>query len=221
MKYAPELLGKLAVRIDASGGADACHPWTGSVHTKKGMVSPTPIVSLRKSNYNPRKVVYEVTRDVDLPFGQRVSDNCGNTICCNPSHLVGGSVLDRVLDRVDQSGGPDACWPYRGHLSKGYGRIRVGHNGPRKFAHRIMWEQRNGRELRDDELCLHSCDNAKCCNPAHLRPGTDAENIADMWNRNRGSQGEKHGESVKRAREAKAAGYVREKKRGGRKPRAA
>ena len=32
---------------------------------------------------------------------------------------------------------------------------------------------------------MHSCDNPPCCNPAHLRAGTHAENEADKWARNR------------------------------------
>ncbi len=38
---------------------------------------------------------------------------------------------------------------------------------------------------------LHGCDNPPCCNPAHLRLGTQAENIADCIRRNRKAIGER------------------------------
>ena len=38
---------------------------------------------------------------------------------------------------------------------------------------------------------LHSCDNPLCCNPAHLRTGTPAENSADKVSRGRQARGTK------------------------------
>lgn len=33
---------------------------------------------------------------------------------------------------------------------------------------------------------IHSCDNPPCVNPAHLRPATTRENVADMIAKERG-----------------------------------
>ena len=59
-------------------------------------------------------------------------------------------------------------------------------------AHRWAWEHASG--LRPTRLqLLHSCDETGCVNPAHLAPGTQAENMAHMhlrgraWRRHTGS----------------------------------
>jgi len=75
------------------------------------------------------------------------------------------------------------CWPWRGNMkSDGYGHFKI--KGKFKIAHRVAWEIVNGEPL-GDRHCLHACDNPACCNPHHLRAGTAADNIADMWSRGR------------------------------------
>ena len=95
---------------------------------------------------------------------------------------------------VDRSGGPDACWPWIGRrFPNGYGYFQ----GPRPLrrsvlAHREAWRFTNG-ELADGLFALHHCDNPPCCNPAHLFTGTHTENMADMYRKDRGPTGERHG----------------------------
>lgn len=93
----------------------------------------------------------------------------------------------RFWQMVDDSGGPDACWPWQGQmLSSGYGRVRV-EAGPRgrRRAHRIALTIAAGGPTREAPYALHSCDNPPCCNPGHLRWGTQADNIADAVARER------------------------------------
>lgn len=39
----------------------------------------------------------------------------------------------------------------------------------------------------ESRIVLHSCDNTRCCNPAHLVLGTPQDNVTDMWNKGRGN----------------------------------
>lgn len=71
-------------------------------------------------------------------------------------------------------------WP--GRLDKdGYGVINVaGH----KKAHRLIYTLFAG-QIPPGLGILHSCDNPKCVNPAHLRPGTASDNARDRVVRGR------------------------------------
>jgi hypothetical protein len=86
---------------------------------------------------------------------------------------------ERFWSKVDQSGGPSACWPWIGKLSSnGYGRA-----GRQGYAHRLAFALANGDEAV--EQVNHTCDNRPCCNPAHLVAGTHATNARDMVERAR------------------------------------
>lgn len=81
---------------------------------------------------------------------------------------------------------PSGCWEWTGNLSPdGYGRITAVRYGYTMAAvHRIMFERENGPIPEGMEV-RHKCDNPPCCNPAHLEPGTHADNMCDMRERDR------------------------------------
>lgn len=92
--------------------------------------------------------------------------------------------------RVDRSGGLDACWPWR--LSGG----PAGHASMRWFGRttstaRIAWQLEHG-EIPEGQVVRHNCDNGACCNPCHLRLGTQRDNRRDAQERGRIPQGEAH-----------------------------
>lgn len=84
------------------------------------------------------------------------------------------------------------CWVWAGHaLQSGYCQFRIGNK--RYRVHRISYFLEHGKQPKG--IIMHSCDNRKCCNPAHLIDGTNADNSADMVRKGRSAKqkGEEHG----------------------------
>lgn len=97
-------------------------------------------------------------------------------------------VEDRFWERVDKRT-PDECWEWQGNKTpRGYGTI--GDRDDSLYAHRLSYIFAHG-EIPDGLYILHSCDNPGCVNPAHLRTGTQQDNINDALERGRIPKGEK------------------------------
>lgn len=98
------------------------------------------------------------------------------------------SLEERFWEKVDKSGGPDACWPWvaavlaRGHEYP-YGQFRVG--GRVRKAHQMAYEFATGTRVMPGLVMCHRCDFRLCCNPAHLFPGTQKENMEDASRKGR------------------------------------
>ena len=90
------------------------------------------------------------------------------------------SEVDRFWSKV-QKRSPDDCWLWATHTNnQGYGRFTTWRKNRRRrfLAHRIAYQLVTGEPI-DGKVLLHRCDTPRCCNPNHLKPGTQADNIAD------------------------------------------
>lgn len=97
---------------------------------------------------------------------------------------------ERFWSKVDRSGGPNACWPWKGRSSNGYGGLNFRKKQWR--ASRMAYLIANGDFDRTLLVC-HTCDNPICVNPAHLWLGTHQQNMADRDAKGRTARGDRHG----------------------------
>lgn len=105
--------------------------------------------------------------------------------------------LGRFLDKVIFSDTSE-CWNWTAAANNmGYGVFRK--DGKNVLAHRTIYEVLVG-QIPDGLNLLHSCDNPLCCNPRHLNPGTQKDNVHDAMSKGRNSKppirvGEKNNKS--------------------------
>lgn len=128
-----------------------------------------------------------------------------NTIVSNP--ILRAKLEKRFWLKVDRRG-PDECWPWKGSTSKGYGQF-MAENIPLK-SHRVALALANGG-ITEGLHALHSCDNRECCNPQHLREGTNYDNVCDMLRR--GRHGGKKASITTRSRYASGEIKISDQKR--------
>jgi len=86
--------------------------------------------------------------------------------------------INRIWNKIDKKS-DNECWNWKCGLSGvGYGSCWF--MGKRTNPTRVIWEFVNGKSIPEGLWVLHSCNNPKCCNPAHLRVGTPKDNTQDM-----------------------------------------
>lgn len=103
----------------------------------------------------------------------------------SPSHWT----IAQKMAHYVRKGAPEECWPFTGsRLPKGYGKIWDGQT--LLLAHRVAYALENGPVGANTQI-LHECDNPPCCNPRHLFPGTNLDNVRDMVTKGRNARGDR------------------------------
>lgn len=103
--------------------------------------------------------------------------------------LLSEKDVRRFWSKVDRKGDRE-CWPWKAKaaLDSGYGLMNIWvEPGKRRnvVASRISCFLAHGSPPHASAKSLHSCDNPTCCNPSHLRWGTQLDNVADAKERKR------------------------------------
>lgn len=106
---------------------------------------------------------------------------------------IGELRMMRFWSKVDMRG-PDECWEWQASINtSGYGRFKL-------MSYRMVTASRvaligTKKEEPEGLHVLHTCDNRRCCNPAHLYFGTVARNCQDKVERGRAATGDQAGAS--------------------------
>lgn len=70
--------------------------------------------------------------------------------------------ITRLLEKCEET--EKGCRLYQGGLQNGY--VIVYHDGRLLRAHKVLWEQLNGK-LEPGKKLVNSCRNGNCLNPMH------------------------------------------------------
>ena len=81
----------------------------------------------------------------------------------------------KALCTVNEEG----CWTWNLSVrSARQGDHRAYYPG-KGYVYRITYELANGAKIEKSQVAMHLCNNSTCVNPAHIKLGTQAQNMSD------------------------------------------
>ena len=86
------------------------------------------------------------------------------------------SIEERFNKHIDKF---SDCWIWTGYKNKGYGYMSIVNRSPQP-AYRVAWELYKG-SIPNGLVVRHRCPAKRkdCCNPDHLKLGTQKDNMQD------------------------------------------
>lgn len=89
--------------------------------------------------------------------------------------------IEKIKSNCDVVDGPleTPCWVWKGCNSgkkQPHGRVR--YMGPKQAVHRLTYQFARG-PIPKGKVIRHMCNNSLCCNPDHLKMGTQKDNMKD------------------------------------------
>lgn len=203
------------VRIEKNG----CWTWTGAKGPKG-----TGAIRVDGKVTRPQRLSYYLFHG-PIPEGRYVQHSCENPLCISPDHLYltgrerqsdksHNTLLDFSSDKMKKEWAADTydtralkrmmekvevdeatgCWMWTGAKTpRGY--PKTFYKGAYFGAHRLMYFLEKGNIPEGLNVC-HDCDTPLCINPDHLFTGTQKDNLKDMTDKGRRSQGKSHGKAI-------------------------
>ncbi len=132
-----------------------------------------------------------------------MSESCPDTIPVPSRVNLTEKDRGRIFSQINKDGpmhpyAPEKgrCWLWTGGLThEGYAATVI--EGKRSRVHRALFLDMRGGLAPNENAC-HSCDVRNCCNPDHIFPGTQGDNIRDMVSKNRQATGDRNGSRIHR-----------------------